>query len=65
MLDNTLNEDASRIRFLNDPENIAVKRRIGLDLLQKAKPKDCSFKGLRKGAGWRNNILSNVLREKL
>jgi len=64
ILDVTLNEDASRIRVRNAPENIAVIRRIGLNLLQKAKPNDVSIKGLRKGAGWSNDILANILRQK-
>lgn len=64
-LDVTLNEDASRIRVLNAPENIAIIRRIGLNLLQKAKDKDVSIKGLRKAAGWSNDILAKILRQKI
>lgn len=64
-LDVTLNEDASRIRARNAPENMAIIRRIGLNLLQKAKPKDMSIKGLRKGAGWSKRILEDVLRQKI
>ena len=64
-LDVTLNEDASRIRALNAPENMAIIRRISLNLLQKAKPKDMSIKGLRKGAGWSKRILEDVLRQKI
>ncbi len=50
-LDVTLNEDASRICARNAPENIAIIRRIGLNLLQQAKNKNVSIKGLRKAAG--------------
>jgi predicted transposase YbfD/YdcC len=64
-LDVTLNEDASRIRARNAPENIAIIRRIGLNLLQQAKNKDVSIKGLRKAAGWSNDILTKVLSQKI
>ncbi len=64
-LDVTLNEDASRIRARNAPENIAIIRRIGLNLLQQAKNKNVSIKGLRKAAGWSNDILTKVLRQKI
>jgi predicted transposase YbfD/YdcC len=60
-LDVTLNEDSSRIRVRNAPENIAIIRRIGLNLLQNAKNKDISIKGLRKSAGWSNEVLENIL----
>lgn len=62
----TFNEDYSRIRLDNAAENIAMIRHTALNSLKLAKPnfkKDTSLKGLRKMAGWDNNVLSTVLKQ--
>jgi predicted transposase YbfD/YdcC len=66
-LDMTFNEDASRIRLKNAPENIAIVRHTALNLLwqAKAKYKNSSLKGLRKMAGWDNNTLAAILGQNL
>jgi len=65
-LDMTFNEDASRIRSKNAPENIAMIRHTVLNLLRQAKNKfkNSSLKGLRKKAGWDNSTLAVILRQK-
>lgn len=62
-LDMTFNEDASRIRNKNAPENIAMIRHTALNLLRQAKTKfkNSSLKGLRKKAGWDNQTLAVIL----
>ena len=65
MLDVTMNEDGSRVRPRNAPENMAIVRRIGLSKLQSARPKDVSIKGLRKAAEWSDDMLEDILVQKL
>lgn len=64
-LDVTMNEDGSRIRSKNAPENMAIIRKVALNKLQLARTKDVSIKGLRKAAGWDNATLEHVLIQKL
>jgi predicted transposase YbfD/YdcC len=62
VLDVSFNEDASRIRKDNSAENMAVARRIALNLLKKATfSKRRSLKGKRKHAAWNNDFLIRVL----
>lgn len=58
-LDLFFNEDASRARKDNAPENIALVRHIVLNMLNKIKAafKDVGIKALRKKAGWGNDTL--------
>lgn len=65
ILDVTLKEDESRIRMKNAPENIAIIRKIGLNMLQLVRKKDVSIKGLRKAAGWSDEILRDILMIKI
>lgn len=63
ILDVSFGSDQSRIRKGNAPQNIAVIRKVALNLLQQTK-KDCpraSIKRLRKLAGWDNDFLNTVL----
>lgn len=62
-LDLVINEDASRIRKDNAPENMALVRHIVLNMLNKAKTafKDVGIKALRKKAGWGNDTLRFIL----
>ena len=64
VLDVTFNEDNSRIRCKNAPENIAIVRHAALNLLRKFKEtteKRISIKGLRKKAGWDNKTLGALM----
>jgi len=67
ILDVTFNEDNSRIRRKNAPENMAIVRHIALNLLQKFKEtteKRISIKALRKKAGWDNKTLETLMSQK-
>ena len=61
VLDMSFNEDQSRIRKNNAPENMAVVKHIALNMIRKIQKKRQSIKGLRKKAGWDNKILQNIL----
>jgi predicted transposase YbfD/YdcC len=63
VLDVTFNEDQSRIRKGNAPQNIAMIRHVALNLLKQAqkKMKGISVKALRKASGWDNETMSTVL----
>ena len=54
-------EDDSRIRKDNSPENLAVIRQIALNLLNQEKTIKTGIKNKRKRAGWNNNYLLKVL----
>ena len=55
------NEDDSRIRKDNAPENLAIIRQIALNLLKQEKTAKNGVKNKRKRAGWDNNYLLKVL----
>lgn len=61
VLDVTLNEDQSRIRKDHAPENLAILRRLALNLIRKAKPPKASVRGSIKKAGWDNSFLETIL----
>lgn len=63
ILDVTFREDDSRIKEKNAIENIALVRKIALNLLQTVKQglKDMSIRRLRKKCGWDNKTLETVL----
>ncbi len=63
VLDVTFNEDQSRIRKGNAPQNIAMVKHVALNLLKQAqkKLKGISVKALRKAAGWDNDTISGIL----
>lgn len=64
VLDMTYREDESRIRDKNAAENLAIIRHTSLNMLQNYKQKTenkTSIKGLRKKAGWNNNLLAEIL----
>ena len=64
VLDMSFNEDQSRIRKKNAPENMAVVKHIALNMIRKIQQKRQSVKALRKAAGWNNEILHNILQQK-
>jgi predicted transposase YbfD/YdcC len=68
ILDATFNEDASRNRLNDTPENMALIKHVVLNQLQVAKrdfKKGMSIKGLRKNAGWKYVVLDKVLMARL
>ena len=60
VLDVTLGEDNSRIRTKNAPENMALVRKIALNMIRRVKA-NSSIKGMRKAAGWNNDVLRQIL----
>lgn len=63
VLDVDFNEDNSRIRKDNAPENLAVIRHIAFNILKQDKSFKASIKGKRKCAGWDNNYLVKLLKQ--
>ncbi len=61
VLDVCFNEDKSRVRKGNGPQNLATLRHIALNLIKKNKSKRVSIKGSRKKAGWDENYLLQLL----
>ena len=61
MLDVTLNEDKSRIRKDNAPENLAILRRIALNIVKREQTQKASVRRRAKKAGWDNSYLQQVL----
>ncbi len=61
VLDVSFNEDDSRIRKDNSPENLAIIRHIALNLLKQEKSSKTGVKNKRKKAGWEDNYLLKVL----
>ncbi len=61
VLDVQFNEDDSRIRKDNAPENLAIIRHIALNLLNQEKTVKNGIKNKRKRSGWDNNYLLKVL----
>ncbi len=60
VMDVTFNEDQSRIRSGNAPENLATIRHIALNILKK-NPKKTSVRGKRLKAGWDGRFLLKLL----
>jgi len=60
-LDVTMNEDRSRIRKDHAPENLALLRRLALNLIKKTKRPKASVRGSIKKAGWDNSFLETIL----
>ncbi len=61
VLDVQFNEDDSRIRKDNSPENLAIVRHIALNLLNQEKTLKVGTKAKRNRAGWDNDYLLKVL----
>jgi len=63
VLDMSFNEDQSRIRKENAPENMAVIRHVALNMIRSVKKDRQSIKGLRKQAGWNDSTLKIILQQ--
>ncbi len=61
VLDLAFNEDDSRIRKDNDPENFAVLRQISLNLLNQEKTLKKGIQRKRNKAGSNNDYLEKIL----
>ena len=61
VLDLSFREDESRVRTGNAPANLAIIRRLALNLLRKDRTSRTSNKARRKLAGWDNDYLLSVL----
>jgi predicted transposase YbfD/YdcC len=61
VLDVIMNEDLSRVRKDHAPENLALVRRLALNLIKKAKPAKQSVRASIKKAGWDNSFLEALL----
>jgi len=59
-LDVSFNEDKSRVRKDNGPENLNIMRKLTLQILKSMKDKK-SIKKRRKNAGWDDNYLLEIL----
>ena len=60
VLDVVMNEDQARSRKDHGPENLAVLRRLALNLA-KLEPSKGSLRGKLKRAGWNDAFLSQLL----
>jgi predicted transposase YbfD/YdcC len=61
-LDMAFDEDHSRLRTGNGAENMALLRKVGLNLLKNEKTSKRSINGKRLKAGWQNEYLFCVLK---
>tara|TARA_B100000029_G_scaffold506757_1_gene590068 strand:+ start:114 stop:1253 length:1140 start_codon:yes stop_codon:yes gene_type:complete len=61
VLDVVFNEDQSRVRMGNGPENMAVLRHIALNLLQQEKSSKNGIQTKRLKAGWDNKYLAKIV----
>lgn len=61
VLDVTMNEDRQRNRTGHGPENLALLRRLALNVARMEPGKD-AMRGKLKRAGWDNNFLLNMIR---
>ena len=61
VLDVQFNEDSSRIRKDNAPQNLAIIRHIALNLLNQDKTVKAGVKRKRNKAGWDNEYLEKIL----
>ncbi len=61
VLDVTFREDASRVRERNAARNLALLRRIALNLARADSTLKASLKGKRKYAGWDNSFMATLM----
>jgi len=56
-----MNEDAMRNRTGNGPQNLAILRRIALNMAR-TEPTKISMRGKLKKAGWNNDFILDLIR---
>ena len=61
VLDATMNEDRQRNRTGHGPENLALMRRMALNIVRREPGKD-AMRGKLKRAGWDDRFLLNMIR---
>jgi predicted transposase YbfD/YdcC len=61
VLDMVFNEDQSRARVDNAAENLALLRRLALNLVRCEGSKKASLRVKRRAAGWNDKLLSQIL----
>ncbi len=61
VLDVTFREDASRVRERNAAPNLALLRRIALNLARANSTLKASLKGKRKYAGWDDSFMATLM----
>lgn len=61
VLDVSFDDDQSRIRSENAPQNMMTIKHIALNLIRKIQTNRQSVKGLRKKAGWNDAALKSIL----
>ncbi len=62
VLDMSFGEDQSRIRKGNAPENIGIIRHSAINLITAYKKPRQTIRGLRKQAGWNDDLLAEILK---
>lgn len=65
VLDMSFNDDFSRIRKENAPQNMAIIKHFALNMVRKIQKKRQSIKRLRKQAGWNSTILDMIIQQKI
>jgi len=61
VLDMSFNDDQSRIRKQNAPENMMIIKHLAINMIRQAKEKGESIRRLRKKAGWDVDTLKRIL----
>jgi predicted transposase YbfD/YdcC len=61
VLDVVFNEDQNRSRINNAALNLALLRRLAMNLVRKEASKKASFRVKRRAAGWNNELLAQIL----
>jgi hypothetical protein len=61
VLDVGFREDESRLRDRNAAANLAVIRKIAINLVKADKTLKGSIKGRRKAAGWDNDYMQKII----
>jgi predicted transposase YbfD/YdcC len=61
VLDIVFNEDQNRARLHNAAENLALLRRLALNLVRREGSKKASLRVKRRAAGWNDDLLAQIL----
>jgi hypothetical protein len=61
VLDVVFNEDQNRARLHNAAENLALLRRLALNLVRREGSKKASLRVKRRAADWNDDLLAQIL----